>query len=208
MSIDKTTYHHGNLKSALIHSGIELLKEGGFQAISLRGVARHADVSQSAPYHHFNSKVDLLCELSCIGYAEFLERQLICYKKYKNTDQLFMKTSLALLNYIQENKNLYQLMSGNDIPFNEWSSELKKFRHDVFKTTLNTAENCIHTHGLTINPDKFVLVWVTLIQGISISIIHERVNDLAHSLFPNKKFNNNEVEFVTKHLMSTLVPDC
>lgn len=56
----KTTYHHGNLREALIDAARSLLADVGVDAVSLRAVARRAGVSVGAPYHHFTDKAGLL----------------------------------------------------------------------------------------------------------------------------------------------------
>ena len=50
MNLNKTTYHHGNLRETLITSALEILKDGTLEDLSLRALARKAGVSQTAPY--------------------------------------------------------------------------------------------------------------------------------------------------------------
>jgi DNA-binding transcriptional regulator YbjK len=52
-SADKKKPHHGNLRAALVSAGIELLEEGGLEALTLRKCAARAGVSHAAPAHHF-----------------------------------------------------------------------------------------------------------------------------------------------------------
>lgn len=54
------SYHHGDLRNALIEKGIELINSEGINMLSLRKVASLCGVSQAAPYSHFKSKEDLL----------------------------------------------------------------------------------------------------------------------------------------------------
>jgi AcrR family transcriptional regulator len=42
-------YHHGNLRATLIESSLDLIRELGQQAFTLREVARRAGVSHNAP---------------------------------------------------------------------------------------------------------------------------------------------------------------
>ena len=49
-------YHHGNLRSELIRCACTLCEEHGHDKISLRGIAKEANVSQTAPYRHFETK--------------------------------------------------------------------------------------------------------------------------------------------------------
>ena len=54
------TYHHGNLREALIEAGIRIINENGEDTLSLRKVASACDVSHAAPYAHFKDKDELI----------------------------------------------------------------------------------------------------------------------------------------------------
>jgi AcrR family transcriptional regulator len=60
----KETYHHGNLREALLESALTLIKETGLESLTLREVARRAGVSPGAPYHHFKDKAELVQALA------------------------------------------------------------------------------------------------------------------------------------------------
>ncbi len=64
-----SNYHHGNLRTALIQAGLTILQEDGIEALSLRGVAREAGVSATAPYRHFPDKQALLAAIAATGFA-------------------------------------------------------------------------------------------------------------------------------------------
>lgn len=53
-------YHHGNLREALVESGVELARKGGPEEVGLRAVTRAAGVSHNAAYRHFADLDDLL----------------------------------------------------------------------------------------------------------------------------------------------------
>ena len=54
------SYHHGNLRQALIEAGIKIINESGEENLSLRKVAALCNVSHAAPYAHFKDKDELL----------------------------------------------------------------------------------------------------------------------------------------------------
>lgn len=54
------SYHHGNLRQALIDAGIRIINESGEENLSLRKVAQRCEVSHAAPYAHFKDKEDLI----------------------------------------------------------------------------------------------------------------------------------------------------
>ena len=49
----RATYHHGDLRAALVEAGLTLAREGGPQAVVLREVTRRAGVAPNAAYRHF-----------------------------------------------------------------------------------------------------------------------------------------------------------
>ena len=71
----RTTYHHGNARSALLHAAAELLETTGAAGLSLRQLAERAGLSRQAPYNHFADKEALLAELVRDGF-ERLGRDL------------------------------------------------------------------------------------------------------------------------------------
>ena len=53
-------YHHGDLRRVLIDAALNLVGEGGPEAVSVREAARRAGVSPGAPFRHFPSRDALM----------------------------------------------------------------------------------------------------------------------------------------------------
>ena len=66
----RETYHHGDLRAALIQGAQELMIEDGLESFSLRAVARRAGVSPAAPAYHFGDAAGLLTEVAIRGFVE------------------------------------------------------------------------------------------------------------------------------------------
>lgn len=64
----KKSYHHGDLKNALLRAGIELLEAEGLPALSLRSLAARVGVSHTAPKNHFGSLRGLLTAIATEGF--------------------------------------------------------------------------------------------------------------------------------------------
>ncbi|MEV8098179.1 TetR/AcrR family transcriptional regulator [Kitasatospora sp. NPDC085879] len=62
--MENRTYHHGNLRAALVAAGVELARTGGPSAVVLRAVSREAGVSHNAAYRHFADHQDLLAAVA------------------------------------------------------------------------------------------------------------------------------------------------
>jgi AcrR family transcriptional regulator len=64
----RPSYHHGNLRAALVEAAVGLVQREGVEALTLRGVARLAGVSSAAPYRHFADKRALLAAVAEEGF--------------------------------------------------------------------------------------------------------------------------------------------
>jgi AcrR family transcriptional regulator len=64
----RRTYHHRNLRAALVEAALGLVTREGVEALTLRGVARLAGVSPAAPYRHFADKRALLAAVAEEGF--------------------------------------------------------------------------------------------------------------------------------------------
>src|SRR6185436_11903601 len=53
-------YHHGDLRRVLIDAALQLVGEGGPDAVSVREAARRAGVSHGAAFRHFPSRDALM----------------------------------------------------------------------------------------------------------------------------------------------------
>jgi AcrR family transcriptional regulator len=65
-----STYHHGNLRPALVETAAELARASGPDGVVLREVARQAGVSHNAAYRHFADREELLAEVASLGMAQ------------------------------------------------------------------------------------------------------------------------------------------
>jgi AcrR family transcriptional regulator len=68
MDRQRTAYHHGNARQALIEAANMLLETTGAAGLSLRQLAEQAGLSRQAPYNHFTDKSALLAELVRDGF--------------------------------------------------------------------------------------------------------------------------------------------
>lgn len=64
----KSSYHHGNLREALLESAEEILREEGPQGLKLRAITRRAGVSHTAANPHFGGLNGLISELAAVGF--------------------------------------------------------------------------------------------------------------------------------------------
>lgn len=65
------TYHHGNVKNALIEAAMALMESEDIENLSLRRLAREVGITPSAVYNHFCDKNALMLAIKRQAFADF-----------------------------------------------------------------------------------------------------------------------------------------
>jgi len=73
MAAKRVTYHHGNLRAALIEASLEIIEEKGVRALTLREIGTRVGVSRMAAYRHFADKADLVSAIGEAGFSQFAD---------------------------------------------------------------------------------------------------------------------------------------
>lgn len=76
------TYHHGNLREALLDATLDLVARDGVSGFSLNAAARAAGVSRAAPYRHFANKEALLAAAVDRGFSRLRDRLEVAARTY------------------------------------------------------------------------------------------------------------------------------
>jgi len=67
----RDSYHHGNLREALIKAALDLIGEKGPAGFTFAEAARAAGVSPAAPYRHFRDRDALMADVALRGFERF-----------------------------------------------------------------------------------------------------------------------------------------
>jgi len=104
----KGGYHHGDLRVALITTGLKKLEEGSAESLSLREIAREIGVSATAIYRHFPDKDSLLSALAAEGMAQLAREQKAAGKA--GGKEGFAETGRAYVRFAMNNPALFRLV--------------------------------------------------------------------------------------------------
>jgi AcrR family transcriptional regulator len=107
----KSTYHHGDLRAALLDAALEVLEEDGATALSLRAVARRAGVSPAAPYRHYADREALVSAVAAVGYRDLAERLAAAHPAPSTPAQL-ADVAIAYVRFAIERPALFRIMFG------------------------------------------------------------------------------------------------
>jgi len=110
------TYHHGDLRTAMIEKGIEIINEQGLGQLSLRKIAVACGVSHAAPYSHFVNRDEL-----CSAIKNHITEQFAAVLKEsvkeagETPDGLFRLSCAYVLFFIQNPEYFRFIFSHSDI---------------------------------------------------------------------------------------------
>lgn len=102
------TYHHGDLRAALVAAGLRALESTDIYEISLRALAREVGVSATAVYRHFPDKRALLGAMALEGLAMLGQMQQ--QAAIEAGDQAFSATGRAYVRFALANPSLFRLV--------------------------------------------------------------------------------------------------
>ena len=110
MEKKRQTYHHKDLRNALIETGIQLVSTEGVNAFSLRKVAAACGVSHAAPYSHFQNKEELLEAMQLFITDRFSKQLESTVQKNNNVAEILKDMGIAYVSFFVENPAYFQFL--------------------------------------------------------------------------------------------------
>jgi AcrR family transcriptional regulator len=111
-----STYHHGDLRSAVLVAAAKMVETEGLAGLSVRAAARRAGVSHNAPYRPFPDRDALLAALAADGF-----KQLEAALEGRTGKEL----GEAYVRFALEHPQRFRLMFGSYLPQPELLSKFE-----------------------------------------------------------------------------------
>ena len=112
--MDKPTYHHGDLKSALIAAAMAAVEQDGPDAVSLRDLAQSLGVSRAAPYRHFEDRDTLLAAVAAKGFEALVVVYETALAGPGDGRQRMRQALIDYLEFARRRPGLHELMFESD----------------------------------------------------------------------------------------------
>jgi AcrR family transcriptional regulator len=162
------SYHHGNLREALLQSAIRLIAEVGPTAFTLREVARRAGVSHNAPYRHFQDKDDLLAAVATQGYGELTDAMTAAAAAQESNPLSRLKQAgLAYVSFALRRPEHFTVMFEAP-PSKQQRPEATEAAERAFSTLVGFVQECQEKKQLPPgDPMDFALLAWSWVHGIA-----------------------------------------
>lgn len=155
-----------NLRERCLDIALEFLGQHGVAGLSLREVARVAEVSSAAPYRHFADKPALLVALAIRGYLLFADQlRSSAINGTENIDQdQFFEMARNYVRFAKSQPQYYHLMFDDVIRDQRSHPDLWKVAQSGFQVLVQSIET-LQAKGLIRKEKPIVLasfVWSQL----------------------------------------------
>lgn len=179
MSSERKSYHHGNLREALLETAFNLVDSEGVEGLSMRALARETGVSSAAPFRHFADK-QLLLQAVAEKASENLQQKLDEAARHRD-DALtqFRAMTVAYVRFAAEHPNLFRLVQSTPTVSGAFLGEVNDERRLKLIALIYEGQNA----GLIpdADPELIALSSEALTHGLARMIVdrHPRVRDLS-----------------------------
>lgn len=155
----RSSYHHGNLKNALIQAGVEILAEEGVAGLSLRKVAKQAGVSHAAPYAHFADKQALIAAISTEGFKQLSARiEAVRLALTDSPSALLVEVGWAYVQFALNDPDRFKLMFSSVLEKEKEYPDFVEISRQNFEQLVSVVETCQQAGVLTAGSSDVVAV--------------------------------------------------
>ncbi len=155
------------MRRALVDAALEIVKEQGVGAISLREAARRAGVTHGAPYRHFADRAALVAAVAEEGFRE-LHGAAEAASSAAGTEPLkrFQALGVAYVKYAVEHPAHFRVMFG--VEASGATPEVRAAESAVFSLTVHALAEAQRA-GLVIEgpPPELALCAWSMMHGLS-----------------------------------------
>ena len=154
----RNSYHHGDLREALLNVAEVQLEEEGPAGLSLRKLGRELGVTPGAPYRHFEDKDALLAALATVGFRRLRDAVVAEQHESLPGEECLRHAGIGYITFAARHPELFRLMFGwmpsHDVP------ELRESADAAFHALVRIITQCEEEGALQQSPiDAGLLAW-------------------------------------------------
>jgi len=120
----RRTYHHGNLRRALLDEALATIRAEGVDALTLREIGARLGVSRTAMYRHFSDKRALLAAVATEGFRTLRQQLRAAWEDGGRGRTAFESMGVAYVRFAVANPSHYRVMFGGFVDAKACDPEL------------------------------------------------------------------------------------
>lgn len=180
-------------QNMIIDEAIKIIHTDGYQALSIRELAKKVKISEPAIYRHFLNKEDIILGIlnRMIDFDYLLEKDISTKKTAKNKLKQFIEFHFKFLEKNYEMTSIIfseEIFSQSNILANKLKSVIKK-RKDIIKSIIEDAK--VANEIVDIETDDLVRIIMGVIR---INVLEWRLSNFNFSLLERGKSTIQTIE--------------
>jgi AcrR family transcriptional regulator len=181
------TYHHGDLRDALVQAALQDAELGGPEAVNISALAKRLGVSQPAPYRHFADRDALLAAVTAEAFHQFTAALREAVGKASQRSKL-SRLAHATLDFGLRRHGIYRLMFASRTMANApEGSELRLASKETFDLLLEALGSPApgyvrERHALTIWSALHGVVMLTEQGVLSGKVAHMSIEEVVDEI--------------------------
>src|ERR1041384_7388776 len=108
----RRSYHHGNLRRALLDEALATIGAEGVDGLTLREIGARLGVSRTAMYRHFADKRALLAAVATEGFRTLRQQLVSAWEAGGRGSAAFESMGTAYIRFAAANPAHYRVMFG------------------------------------------------------------------------------------------------
>lgn len=180
------TFHHGDLRRALLDGAMLLLEREGPLGVGLRAAARLAGVSQTAPYRHFPDKSAILAALAERGFGELRERMAAAGRAQADPRQKLLAIGETYVSLAAERPHLFRLMFGPQVADKSRCPRVEEAGKAAYQVLLEAIAEAQRARVLREgDPTHLALAHWAAVHGLASLVVDGRLSERLAALGPD-----------------------
>jgi AcrR family transcriptional regulator len=168
----RRTYHHGDLRRALLREAAHAIRADGPDGVTLRDVGRRLGVSRTALYRHFADKAALLAAVAREGFQTFTKELRQAWDEHGGGAAGFRAMGAAYVRFAIANPAHYRIMFGRFRDLCDSDAGLAADASAAFQTLVDALAS-LQRDGAIRTDDRDTLacfIWAT-VHGVAMLAI-------------------------------------
>lgn len=196
---DKTVKPQGTGRRTILRASTKLFAQHGFEGVTMRQIAKAADITLPSIYHHFGNKSDLYRAVEEEMYSAHADKLLAALVSSENPEQNLRNFISTLFNHLIENPNYLKLLQRGLIE--DWDANQEYLVETAMQGVFDELKLLLANFNPNSEKGPFPIMIFSLIIGfLTMQPVTRKLQDYAFS----KLAQNEQLEQLTDLTISLI----